>query len=256
MKAQETEDRIRAALEHDTRVNVHRSPIEVRVHDGGAMLSGEVASIEEKRIALEHARAIAGESPVADRLRVRPTSALGDGAIRDAVCRHLMQEPVFQRTAIDCRLEGDIEGIARKPDDSEGVIEASVRDGVVRLRGRVWSLSHRRLASVLAWWAPGCRDVVNELAVEPPERDNDAEIRDAIELVLNKDPIVHSDQITAQVHDGRVRLRGLVATREEKRMAERDVWYIEGVRDVINELDVYQPPHGREPMRADPPGFE
>jgi osmotically-inducible protein OsmY len=254
--AQEIEKRLRAVLEHDTRVNLHRSPIDVRVRADTVTLAGEVASIEEKRIAMEHARAVAGALPVADRLRVRPTSTPGDGAIRDAVCRHLLQEPAFQRMRIECRREGDAEGIARRPDDAQGTIEASVHDGVVRLRGRVSSLSHRRLAAVLAWWAPGCRDVVNELAVDPPERDHDGEIREAIDLVLNKDPIVHSDQIEAQVRDARVRLRGVVATREEKRMAERDVWYIDGVRDVINELDVYQPPHGHEPMPADPPGVE
>lgn len=28
------------------------------------------------------------------------------------------------------------------------------------LEGRVVSLSHKRLAGVLAWWVPGCRDFV------------------------------------------------------------------------------------------------
>lgn len=247
---------IRAALEHEPRVNLHRSSIDIEIHDSGAVLEGEVSSIEEKRTAVECAKSVPGVAQVADHLRVRPTARLGDGAIRDAVCRQLMQEPAFQRMAITCRVGGDDEEISRRPDEAEGSIEASITNGTVTLRGEVWSRSHKRLAAVLAWWAPGCRNVLNELAVKPAERDTDDEIRDAIELVLNKDPIVHSGQITTQVRDGRVVLRGIVATREEKSMAERDIWFIEGVRDIKNELDVYQGPTGREVMPASPPSIE
>ncbi|MFL6647865.1 MAG: BON domain-containing protein, partial [Sulfurifustaceae bacterium] len=238
------------------RVNLHRSAVDVRVEDGDIVLDGEVDRIETKRVAVECAKTAEGVRNVVDRLRVRPTTRPGDGAIRDAVCRHLTEEPAFQDLAISCRLEGDHDVIARHLDPAKGSIEATVKDGVVTLRGSVVSLAHKRLAGVLAWWAPGCRDVVNTIAIEPPEADNDNEIREAIELVLNKDPIVHSDQITNRVRDGHVVLRGLVATTEEKHMAETDVWYIEGVRDVVNELDVYRGPTGREAMPSSPPEFE
>jgi osmotically-inducible protein OsmY len=47
-----------------------------------------------------------------------------------------------------------------------------VVDGdVVTLNGQVPSLSHKRLAGVLAWWVPGVRDVVDGLAVEPTQSD-------------------------------------------------------------------------------------
>ena len=253
---QETAKDIRAALERDPRVNLHRSPIAVDVQDETAVLTGEVANIEEKRAAVECVRNIDGVHGVNDRLRVRPAANLGDGALRDAVCRHLMEEPVFMRMALTFRVGGDAEAITRRPDNADGSIEVSVTDGVVTLHGEVWSRSHKRLAAVLAWWAPGCRDVVNELEVKPAERDSDDEIRDAIELVLNKDPIVHSDQLTARVRDGRVLLRGLVASKEEKWMAERDVWFIEGVRDIKNELEVHQGPTGREAMPATPGQFD
>ncbi|MFL6622988.1 MAG: BON domain-containing protein [Sulfurifustaceae bacterium] len=246
---------VRAALEHTPRVNLHRSAVDVRIENGDVVLDGEVERIEEKRVAVECAKTTAGVRNVVDRLRVRPTTRSGDGAIRDAVCRHLTEEPAFQDLTISCRLEGDRDAIVRRLDPANGSIEASVKDGVVTLRGSVVSLAHKRLAGVLAWWAPGCRDVVNTTAIQPPEPDNDDEIREAIELVLNKDPIVHSDQVTSRVRDGRVVLRGVVATNEEKHMAETDVWYIEGVRDVVNELDVFRGP-GRESMPASPPEFE
>lgn len=227
-----------AALEREPRVHPHRSPLEVLVQDTCATLAGEVSAIGAKRRAIERVRAIPGVEQVVDRLRVAPSELLGDEAIRDKVCGYLLDEPVYKRMAIGCRTARGDRTLSRRPDEAEGRIEISVDDGVVTLRGEVWSLSHRRLAAVLAWWVPGVRDVVNELAVEPPEDDNDDEISDAIELVLDKDPVVHAGQIARHVRDGRVVLRGLVTTEEEKRMAEEDVWYVEGVREVVNELIV------------------
>lgn len=256
MRENEIVKSVRAVLERHPRINLHRSAIDIRLEDGSLVLDGEVRDIEEKRAAVESAKAVAGAPPVADYLHVRPSAPLGDGAIRDAVCRQLMEERAYLRTDISCAVAGDADAIVRRLDQPEGTIDATVADGIVTLRGTLISLSHRRLAAVLAWWAPGTRDVVNEIAINPPEHDNDGEIRDAIELVLDKDPMVHSDQVTSRVRDGHVVLRGLVATREEKRIVERDVWYIEGVRDVVNEIEVYQAPTGREPMPADPPELE
>jgi len=247
---------VRTALEHDPRVNPQRSAIDIELQDGAARLAGEVESIEEKRAAVELAKGIEGVERVDDRLRVRPAAALDDSMIRDAVCRHLLDESSFQRMAIHCRAAGDGDALERAPDAPEGRIAVTVDGGVVTLSGEVWSRAHKRLAAVLAWWAPGCRNVINDLEVRPAEHDTDDEIRDAVELVLNKDPIVHSGQIDAEVRDGRVTLRGTVATKEEKRMAERDVWYIEGVRDVVNVLEVHQGPTRKETMEVPPAGSE
>lgn len=234
-----------AALEREPRLDPRHASIDITVEGTCATLAGEVSGIDAKRRATECVRGLPGVERVVDRLRVAPSERLGDSAIRDKVCGYLLDEPVYKRMTIACRAEGGQETLSRRPPEPEGRIEITVADGVVTLRGEVWSLSHRRLAAVLAWWVPGVRDVVNELAVEPPEDDNDDEISDAIELVLDKDPVVHAGQIAHHVRDGRVRLRGLVTTEEEKRMAEEDVWYVEGVREVVNEL-VVQPAPGRE----------
>jgi osmotically-inducible protein OsmY len=113
-----------------------------------------------------------------------------------------------------------------------------VADGVVTLAGRVISLSHKRLAGVLAWWVPGCRDVVNRLEVAPPEQDNDDEIGDALRLALEKDPLVHADQIRVSVRNRVVTLEGYVVTKEEMKMAEWDAWYLFGVEEVVNNIEV------------------
>jgi osmotically-inducible protein OsmY len=230
------------ALQYEGHVNLHRSPIALDFVRGDLLLEGEVAHIAEKRRAVECVRGVDGVEQVVDRLCVQPIDRLGDGTIRDTLFRNLQGERIFLRTALNGRLEHDAEAVEVRPDHADGRIDVSVAGGVVTLRGQVLSLSHRRLAGVLAWWTPGCRNVINGLTVEPFEQDNDGEISDAIDLVLKKNPTIHSDQITRRVRDRSVRLHGVLTTNEERRAVERDVWYVEGVRDVHNAIDLYSAP--------------
>jgi osmotically-inducible protein OsmY len=95
-----------------------------------------------------------------------------------------------------------------------------------------------RMAELLAWWTPGCRDVINRIKVMPAEEDTDAEVTDALLLGLEKDPLVQAEQTHVSTRDHVVTLDGYVRTAEERRMAERDAWYIPGVRDVVNRIEV------------------
>jgi osmotically-inducible protein OsmY len=104
--------------------------------------------------------------------------------------------------------------------------------GVVTLDGQVPSLSHKRLAGVLAWWVPGSREVVNGLGVEPSQEDNDEEITEAVRLVLGKDPFVWADHIRVHTKER------VVSSDSIRGMAEFDAWYIFGVDKVINQLAV------------------
>ncbi len=149
-------------------------------------------------------------------------------------------------------LEGDVESLAAKKlalelaaaaagirDAGEGRgggIEVAVADGVATLEGTVISLSHKRVAGVLAWWTPGCRDVVNSLAVVPGEEDGDAEVVEALRLVLEMDPLVPSDQVTVSCRNFVVTLDGCVGTDAERRQAERDAWALFAVDKVINRI--------------------
>jgi hypothetical protein len=47
----------------------------------------------------------------------------------------------------------------------DGQVDVSVADGQVTLTGEVASEGERALAGRLAWSAPGCRQVVNDLSV-------------------------------------------------------------------------------------------
>ncbi|HXH14007.1 MAG TPA: BON domain-containing protein [Alphaproteobacteria bacterium] len=229
---------VRAALEHEPRINLHRYPIHLHCEDGILTMDGEVEHIVAKKLALELAAAVPGVDGLIDRLRVAPARKMGDGAVRDHVCDAFLQEPAFTTFAITVRDQGQVDTVRPASGTPYGSIEVAVDDGVVTLNGQVPSLSHKRMAGVLAWWVPGSRDVINGLAVEPPEEDSDDEITDAVHLVLEKDPFVRAEQIRVRTRQRVVTLEGLVPTETIKEMAEFDAWYVFGVDRVVNALQV------------------
>ncbi len=230
--------RVQRALEYEPRINLHRHPIKIGFTDGAVVLEGEVEHIAAKKLALEIAGAVEGPRGVIDRLRVMPAERKGDGAIRDSLSAFLLRERELQNCTIRVWGKGRLETLRDVPRDSGGEIEAAVETGVITLEGSVISLSHKRIAGVLAWWVPGCRDVVNSLDVQPPEEDTGDEVVDALRLVLEMDPLVQADQIRATCRNYTVTLKGYVRTEEERRQVELDAWCLFAVDQVINRIEV------------------
>jgi osmotically-inducible protein OsmY len=226
-----------AALEREPRFNLHRFPIHVSLADGAISLEGTVEDIVAKRVAMTIAHRVANNVPVRDRLRVEagPRSH-EDGTLRDHVTNAVLGEPVFSRYRIRVQRNGDYETLRQQQDEDTGDIAIVVRDAVVTLEGHVGSLTHRRLAEVLAWWSSGCEDVDNRLRVAPPEQENDGELSDAIRIVMEKDPLVHADRLAVNVRGKTVTLSGYAASKEEHRLAVLDTWYVPGVHEVIDRI--------------------
>jgi osmotically-inducible protein OsmY len=151
----------------------------------------------------------------------------------------LAQEPALQLYEIRQRTGDRVETVRGAPPEPGGFIEFTIEEGVVTLTGRVLGLEAKRLAGVLAWWVPGSRDVINGLAVEPPEPDSDEAIANAVRLVLERDPLVDE----ARVHVGDlgavVTLAGILRDEAQREMAEFDAWYVFGVDDVVNDIEVH-----------------
>jgi osmotically-inducible protein OsmY len=163
---------------------------------------------------------------------------MGGGRIGNLVRDALLQEPAFVDLTILEERAGKVETVRMPPTGSRGEIRYLVEDGVVTLSGEVPGLGRKRLAGVFAWWVPGSRDVVNGLAVVPPEEDSDEEMTDAVRIVLEKDPLVRASQIRVASRERVVTLEGLVATEAERDMAEYDAWCVFGVDKVVNEVAV------------------
>ena len=217
-----------AALEKDADINLHESPIRVTYH-GSLRLEGEVANIVVKRKARRIAMQLSGLSEIEDHLLLRPGERRSGKALQDAALDALSQEPAFRDIAV--RAGQSFDGAGQ-------CICVSALDSVLRLDGHVGSLSHRRLAEVIAWWVPGSCDVHNHLRVRPAEKDNDDEVTDAVLMVLEKDPMLHAETLTVHTRDREVTLSGAVHSDEQRRMAIYDCWYVPGVHEVHDRMQV------------------
>jgi osmotically-inducible protein OsmY len=229
---------LRATLEKDNRINLHGYPIEIAMQNGDLILAGDVENIVAKKLTVLAASAIPGVERIVDRLKVTAAEKMGDAEIRDHICKVLIEESALERCLIQRSTEAGAEKLQRAVPESAGSIIVEVKDGAVTLNGEVPSLTHKRLAGVLAWWVPGTRDVINGLEEVPPEEDNDDELIDAVRFVLEKDPYVNASKIRVNSKNWIVTLQGLVPTDAMKQMAERDAWYVLGVKTVIDRIEV------------------
>lgn len=237
----EIEREVHAALQRDPRVDLRRHPIVIEYQpDGSLVLQGETESLAAKKIALELAASVRGSRGIVDRLRVAPAQPMGDGAIRDHLRAAMLEEGAFVHCRIETAEERRPGAAAEAAADRGNYLEIAVADGVVTLDGRVESLSHKRLAGLLAWWVPGTRDVVNGIEVEPSEDDNDDEITAAVAIALEKDRLVSASSIKVSTRNSVVTLEGVVPNRRQAEMAEADAWYIFGVDRVVNHLRAAQ----------------
>lgn len=232
--------RVQAAIEGEPRIRFQSAPLHMEVKDNCLRLDGDVDSVAAKRLAVRLAVAADGLDAVEDQLCVVPAEIRGDGEILDSFTQLTLGQIDLKNCTISRRAKGRVELLRQvQDDDRSGEFTFSVADGMLTLDGSVISLSHRRIAEVLAWWVPGCRNVINRLAVIPAESDSDDEVSDAIRLALEMDPLVaHADQINVSTHDGIVTMQGAIASEEERHMAEFDAWCIQGVNDVENRLEV------------------
>ncbi|UFS69051.1 BON domain-containing protein [Geomonas sp. RF6] len=233
---QEIVEAVYAALERSPQVNLHSYPMEVACRDGVVTIAGEVEGIAAKKVALEVAAASPGASGVVDRVRVEPAEHMEDGEIRTHICDALLEEPAFDEYSVKAMVKGEWEPV--RVTKGEYFFEVEVNQGVLVLNGKVQSISHKRLAGVLAWWVPGSRDVVNGLEIYPPMSDSDDEIVDAVLLVLEKDPFVNASQIRISCRNAIVTLDGTVALERGRDVAEADAWYVFAVNGVVNNLVV------------------
>lgn len=230
---------IHAAFEVEPRIN--RPGLALRLESEGERLAlrGEVTNLAAKRLAVCIAEQLAGPERVVDELRIPASEPRADGEILAVFTEMLLGHIDLRNCTLIRRLRGRQE-VMREilADDRSGEVAFSTQDGAITLDGWVISLSHQRVAEVLAWWVPGCRNVCNRLAVLPAEQDNDDELSDAVHLALEMDPLVHADQIGVSTSLGAVTLLGAVAGSEERDMAEFDTWCVAGTREVINRLQI------------------
>ena len=117
-------------------------------------------------------------------------------------------------------------------------IDTAVTDGHVVVKGEVDHLSVKRLAIKAISIIPEVRDVDDQLRLATPAPHSDPELRRHVMDGLIEDPNVTESMIRVDARDGLVTLTGLVESLEEKRLAGLIAWWVPGVADVRNLIDV------------------
>lgn len=209
--------------------------------DGALLLEGDVARLAHKKLALLLAAGIPGVTQLVDRVHIAVRAP--GRHISDRMAEMLTLEPDFlgfevrvatarEAAGLDAGRDGPVLG------SLPGRIDIEESDGVVTLNGIVPSLVHKRLAGAIAWRVPGVRDVINGIAVDPPEEDGPDQIEEAVRVVLNHNPAIDAAQIRVGVRNRVVRLTGLAPSEVVREIAEDDCWAVFGIDDVINEIEV------------------
>jgi osmotically-inducible protein OsmY len=228
---------VTAAVKAEPRAQIQGLRVEQQAEAGPITLEGVAADIIGKRRAVNAAWSVVRHKiPIIDHLRVR-AQAEDAKALRDELLKTLATENMFTDHTLATEI-GDDRQLVHDAGPGAPQIEVRIDGQIVTLTGAVPSLSHRRFAEVLAWWAPGCERVDNHLEFAPPQEDDDGEITDVVRMVLEKDPLVHASQLRIGTAGGIVALEGLVASEEERRLAVRDAWYVPGVWSVVDNVDV------------------
>jgi osmotically-inducible protein OsmY len=122
-------------------------------------------------------------------------------------------------------------------------VEVDDKANIVHLQGTVSTMADRTRAHEIATAVVGTSGrVLNELTVEGltdrrPD-DVDGRITDALDQMLDADPVLRERDVNLEVTDGMVAITGEVRTPAEKNKVERMVKAAPGVKDVANGLQV------------------
>ena len=141
------------------------------------------------------------------------------------------------------RIESDVrDALTRDADIAHPELIAISADiiGTVVLRGTVASIRQRRAAASDARSVDGVFNVIDRLKVHPPVGPllADDEIRAAAQQRLAADSRIHAERIHVKVFRGRATLTGYVRQASQRSHADQDVASVDGVVDVVNEIEV------------------
>ena len=120
-------------------------------------------------------------------------------------------------------------------------IDLEVDEGVVKITGQVPNYLSRLAAEEDALSVIGVNRVENHLKVVHPDTEaipGDAEIKKAIDSMLELDSRLDDEELIVEVNSGEVVLRGMVNTFWKKALAEEYADRTKGVVNVVNDIKI------------------
>ncbi|MCQ6959215.1 BON domain-containing protein [Mucilaginibacter aquariorum] len=195
------------------------SEIGVAVTNGVVTLSGQVDSYAKKLDAEKAVKKVGGVKALAEDLQVgvSPGYRKTDTEIAEAVLHALRWQSAVEQELIKIKVE----------------------DGCVKLEGEVEWAYQRAIAETAIKQLDGVRAIYNLIRVKPVITAYDLE--KSISAAFERHATIDASKITAQVIEGKVKLRGIVRSLTEKEDAESIAWKAPGVVSVRNDLVIEEP---------------
>ena len=212
--------------------------------DGQVTLAGEVETEAERQAAVRIARDTEGVRDVVDRLRrtADTTAAAGNRPAADRTDDDVNLGDPWITVKIESKYFLDNEVKGRN-------IDVTTENGIVTLEGEVETAAEKRQAVLLAQSTEGVTDVRDQLRIVAPadEREADRPAAEAvsdewIEAKIQSKYFLATDlkntDIEVEASKGVVTLTGQVQTAADKRTAEEIARETDGVRNVVNRIEI------------------
>lgn len=197
---------------------VEAPDIGVEVDDGVVTLNGTVANHAIKVAAERAAQRVHGVRAVANDVVVH---AAGEGGRTD--------------TDIALAIADRFEWSDVIPEEQ---LRVTVEDGKVTLGGAVGWRYEATEAEQLVRRIRGVTEVINDIAVVPPQETDEDEVGAEIERAFRRHAELDAQHITVRIVGPTVVLSGAVSSWSEREDAERVAWRSPGIRHVKNELRI------------------
>ncbi len=117
-------------------------------------------------------------------------------------------------------------------------IRVRVRGGVADIEGSVPSLTQKNLTEAIATGTEGVRTVVNRLVIAPMAVVDDEHLAALVRDALQRNSSIDAAGVSFEVSGGCVHFKGSVGARSERCAAEDEAWSVQGVRGIINDIQV------------------
>jgi osmotically-inducible protein OsmY len=121
------------------------------------------------------------------------------------------------------------------PAVSANMIDVTSKDGIVTLKGSVYSIAEERKAVQIAESLVGVRGVINKLEVITPEFPDEA-LQKHVEEALKRHPVTSNYSINVKSQNGNVELTGSVPGNHAKKISQMVAENVLGVKKIDNKL--------------------
>ncbi|HVE22868.1 MAG TPA: BON domain-containing protein [Acidocella sp.] len=199
-------------LEFDPRVNA--AHIGVAVSNNIVTLTGHVASYLEKLAAEQATRRVKGVYGIAQEIEVRLPSE-----------KKLADDEIAARAAQIVSFDSAL---------PQGVIQATVHQGWVTLTGKVGRYFEKTAAEHAVRKLTGITGVSNKIEVVPAVILTD--VKERIDAALKRNAEIETQNIKLQVEDGKVTVKGKVASWHERDIVLSAARSVPSVREIDDQL--------------------